>query len=83
MLQNNITHQVSKHLEEPEVSHNNLADVINWLKMGDIVMLHSNLQNGQVYHKNCKENKESFDNKRLIWVNVSSMPSLLLEGEWP
>lgn len=70
-------------LSKPSTTNNSLADIINWLLLGDIVVLHSNGKNCQIYHKNCKDNNESFIDKRLIWVDVSSSPTLLYYDEWP
>ena len=67
--------------DPPECSPNNLKDIIEWLKMGDIVVLHSGNKYGQIYHR-CSETT-SLENIRVIYVDVANHASLLDEGEWP
>ena len=66
-------------MDAPQCTSNNLVDIINWLKEGDVVTLHTE-------HKKIKfHNCTLFPNKvkRTIYVNVSSMPALMDESEWP
>ena len=62
----------------PEITTNSLADIISWLGFGDIVVLHCNNFRRMAFHNN----NEIQGNERIIYVNVSSMPSLLDVGEW-
>jgi hypothetical protein len=59
---------------------NTLVDIINWLKSGDIVCIHSGTT-FQYYFS--RETTDSLTDERLILIDVSSMPGLLLESEWP
>lgn len=60
-------------------SNNSLADIIEWIRSGDCVVLHSNSTNAHIYH-NCKDNTNK---ERFIYIDVAAMPSLLHQGEWP
>ena len=63
----------------PKCTKNQLKDIIDWLKIGDVVVLHHNNYNGHIYH-NCMNLDP---NIRYIFINVHRMPNLLNEGEWP
>ena len=81
-------------LESPQTSKNTLKDIIDYLKLGDMVIIHSNHQHEIVFH-NCVDASvstsgdgsgvESTDaNKiRLISIDVGSCVDLLDGGEWP
>lgn len=62
--------------EKLELSGNNLADAVKWLKNGDIVVLHIGTK-GFFYHVT------SLKPKKIIYIDVESMPDLTLDGEWP
>jgi hypothetical protein len=55
---------------------NSLFDIIQYLKDGNMVCLHT--RNDRVYF----HFPESI-NEKLIYIDVSSMPSLMDNGEWP
>jgi hypothetical protein len=57
---------------------NSLRDIVDWLKNGDFVCIHTNTD--YIYYYS-KETCNSIEDHRLIYVNV--MPGLLDEGEWP
>ena len=57
-------------------SGNDLADIVAWLKLGNIVIIHANGY-GRTYRI------PGLKAIRKIYVNVSSFPSLLDEDEWP
>ena len=69
------------------ITTNNLLDVINWLKKGYYVIIHTT--NGRFYHK-CLENDlgedkyvtEYINTHRFIYVDISKMPGLNDDGEW-
>ena len=61
-------------------STNNLRDIIDWLKNGDFVCIHTNTDFRYYYSK---ETCQSIDDQRLIYVNVQYMHKLLGDGEWP
>src|SRR5437870_5254724 len=65
----------------PVTTSSNLRDIIGWLKEGDYVVIHNNYRYGRYFHAICGSDS-CLDNSRIIYVNVSSMPSLLNEGEW-
>ena len=70
-------------VEAPEVSRNNLADLVAWLNLGDVVVLLSrNCQGGTPYHR---PGVDSEDPKtfRVIYMDISQHASLGDEGEWP
>jgi hypothetical protein len=76
-------------LSDPVCTTNMLKDIIDWLKLGDYVIIHNNGNNGHFYHKcpsspgDNKDIKQHLKTMRVIYVNVSTDPSLLHEGEWP
>lgn len=69
-----------------ECSKNNLMDIIGWLKLGAYVVIHSEF--ARFFHicdgKTMTETeiKEYINSHRFIYVNVSSLPGLLDDGEW-
>jgi hypothetical protein len=70
--------------QELEVTNNNLLDIINWLKLGAYVIIHTNY--ARFFHK-CSNLSESevddyIKQHRFIYVNVSKLPGLLDDGEW-
>ena len=56
---------------------NSLFDIIQYLKDGNMVCLHTN--NDYIYFHFTDVIK---DNEKLIYIDVSSMPSLMDEEEW-
>jgi len=64
-------------MEAPIPTSNTLLDIINWLKTGDIVILHNNTKNQKAFQM------PDLKLNRKIYVNVMHMPDLLHEGEWP
>jgi hypothetical protein len=60
----------------PQTTNNMLADIIGWLKAGDLVILHVGTQ-GKGYHV------PNIPFGRKIYIDVKSMPSLINEEEWP
>lgn len=70
-------------MTSPTVSNNNLGDIIEYLNNGDYVIIHDGIRNGRYFHHKCpNENTEYIENNRVIYINVSKMPSLLDNGEW-
>lgn len=71
---------------ELEVTKNNLADIIGWLKKGHYVVIYDSF--GRFFHKCSKtamtkeESDLYMDSHRFIYVNVSKIPGLLDDGEW-
>ena len=55
---------------------NSLFDIIQYLKDGNMVCLHTSNEHKYFHYP------ESI-NEKLIYIDVSSMPSLMDEGEWP
>ena len=66
---------------EPLATTNKLKDIVDWLKEGDMICLHVNRR--YQYYVGVDYDKTPFDSKRLIYINLSSCPDLLLEDEWP
>ena len=64
-------------MEQFKTTSNSLKDVIDWIKDGNCVILYSKGKPSLIYH-DC--NKEL---KRVIFIEIIMMPSLLDEGEWP
>ena len=62
----------------PTITNNNLADIIYWLKHDDYVVIHNNYQYGRFFHQKCPDNVLN----RVIYINISSCPTLLYDGEW-
>ena len=65
---------------EIETTNNSLADIVNWLKKGFIVCLHTN--NKQLFYFS-SEKLDKIENEKLIYVNASTYASLLEDDEWP
>ena len=57
---------------------NNLKDIVDWLKNGDIVCIHT--KKDFIYYS---KNECEIMDQRLIYVDVQCTPDLLLDGEWP
>ncbi len=64
--------------EKPELSitKNSLFDIINWLKNGNIVCIHTDSKYLYYFSKD-------INNGMLIYIDVSIMPSLMDDYEWP
>ena len=58
------------------LSCDSLLTIVKFLKRGDVIILYNN-RKLLTYHMNDLD----FNNE--IYINVSSYPSLLDEGEWP
>jgi hypothetical protein len=72
--------------EELVLTNNNLLDIINWLKRGAYVIIHTD-SCGRFFHKcdgksNSLEVKQYLDTHRFIYVNVGRMTGFLDDGEW-
>lgn len=61
----------------PKTTGNSLKDIVGWLATGDMVILHTGTGEKKIYHNN------DLPYNRKIYVDVSSMPDLMDEGEWP
>lgn len=64
----------------PVQTKNSLKDIIDWLAVGDIVCLHANRT--YKYYVSCDFDVYLIDEKRLIYVNLSSAPELMHDDEW-
>jgi hypothetical protein len=67
-------------MSELKLSNNNLGDIIQFLKNGDIVCLH---ENGYGVYYFSKERIEQINNEQIIYIDVTKKPSLMDEDEWP
>ena len=74
---NNINKQK---YDEPNCTKNQLADVIDWLKNGNLVVLHNKYGQVQIYHNKCQENLNYDDRICCICCNI--VPGILDNGEW-
>jgi protein associated with RNAse G/E len=66
------------------ITNNTLKDIVGWLKDGHFVCIFSqNLI--KYFHKNTIYNEinEINENQYLIYINVSTSPSLVCDDEWP
>lgn len=74
-------------LECPDVTGGHLSNIVKWLKLGDICLLHYKFKNGQIWHYNCSGKQDltedELDNIRVIWYEAKTAPGILNEGEWP
>ena len=68
-------------MSSPIKTTNSLKDIVDWLATGSIVCLHAN-RTYQYYVSSGFTNIVP-ETTRLIYVNVSSNPSLMSEDEWP
>ena len=76
-----VTTVESRLTSPPQTTSNNLRDILDWLKEGDYVVIHNNYRSGRFFHANCRP-QSCLDTSRVIYVNVSSLPGLLDQGEW-
>lgn len=60
----------------PKITNNAILDIVNWLKVGDVVIIHDNNRK-LVYHI------DGLPYCRKIYINVSDYNSLLEDDEWP
>ena len=63
-------------MSDLKITTNSLFDIIQYLKDGNMVCLHT--RNDRVYF-----HFPDSINDKLIYIDVSSMPSLMDNGEWP
>jgi hypothetical protein len=66
--------------EPPKPSGNSLGDVVDWVKMGYCVVLHSNGYQGRVYYQG---DAKSIASLKVICLDVDERTNLLSEDEWP
>jgi hypothetical protein len=68
---------------EPEIAltENNLLNVINFLKSGNIVCLHNSYKHGQYYYS--QKSIDTITTQEIIYVDLRRWPSLLEDDEWP
>lgn len=66
----------NKNINIPKPSNNIIRDICEWLKIGDVIILHDTKKKF-VYHI------PNFLPNRKIYINVSTDPSLMNDGEWP
>lgn len=68
------------------ITDNSLVDIINWTKEGACVIIHNKFKYGRYFHPRCGTSDQdldsNYDNLRVIYLDVSSMPGLLEDGEW-
>ena len=69
------------YFDEPDVSSNNLGDILNWLKQGDHVVLYSNNYNKTTWH-DCNKQANTITKNRVININVGRWSCLLNDDEW-
>ena len=67
--------------EAPTTSTNQLKDIIDWLKEGDIVVITNKFGKNYAFHNKCNDVKD-ISQSRVIVVVCETLPSLLDEGEW-
>lgn len=60
----------------PKTTTNSLKDVVDWLKTGDVVILHTQLSK-KIFRI------PTLELNRKIYVDVSRTPSLMDDDEWP
>ncbi len=63
------------------LTENNLLNVINFLKSGNIVCLHNSYKYGQYYYS--KESIDSITTQEIIYIDLRKWSSLLETDEWP
>jgi hypothetical protein len=68
--------------DAPVPTSNNLRDVVEWLRAGDVVVLHNKGAEACLWHKCVSGREIDFALARCILVDVGRMPSLMNEGEW-
>ena len=71
----NVDNKVDS-MSDLKITTNSLFDIIQYLKDGNMVCLHT--RNDRVYF-----HFPDSINEKLIYIDVSSMPSLMDNGEWP
>jgi hypothetical protein len=63
-------------------TNNMLLDIINFLKSGHLICLHYNNSETYFYSQSIETN-DKIELLKLIYINISSCPSLLEDDEWP
>ena len=63
--------------EQPKPSGNDLKDIIDWITLGDCVIIYCG-NRSRTFHK---DGNISHD-KRVIYIDVAKLPGLLDDGEW-
>ena len=63
------------------LTENNLLNVINFLKSGNIVCLHNSYKDGQYYYS--KENIDLITTQEIIYIDLRKWYSLMEADEWP
>ncbi len=73
-----------KTYDEPISSSNPLADIIQWLKKGDIVFLYNKYKKRLIYHNKCTKIEGGFSkfDDRICCIECKSVPGILDDGEW-
>ncbi len=82
-------HNDEQTYERPITTNNQLVDIINWLKLGDIVVIYNAYGSWRVFHNQCEKQclVSTSDPKPKITCRISTIycktiPGLLDEGEW-
>ena len=66
--------------KELNVTTNSLKDVIDWLKQGNFVCIHTK-DIWKYYYS--KPTKDWVENELLIFIDLTNCPTLVTEEEWP
>jgi len=67
-------------LNKLNLSSNSLKDIIDWLKLGHIVCIHTK-EIWKYYYS--KPTNDCINNELLIYIDLSNNPNLVTEDEWP
>jgi hypothetical protein len=67
--------------KELSFTDNSLLDLINWLRDGYIICLHTDFRNKLFYYS--KDTLDKITKEEIIYINVLRDSSLLDAGDWP
>jgi hypothetical protein len=71
---------IDKMQNKLNITKNSLKDIIDWLKQGHFVCIHTN-EIWKYYYS--KSTTDWVNNELLIYIDLSNNPNLVLEDEWP
>ena len=77
---------MSSQITQPIHDGNDLSSIITWVEE-DYIVLYSDDGSGRFFHPSCgtltqEEQDNFFETRRVIYVDVSKIPSLCDDGEW-
>lgn len=69
------------HFEAPDISSNQLLDVIKWLRNGDIVVIFNDNNVFRIFYQS-EEYINNLTERRIIMIDCQTVPGICDDGEW-